>query len=108
MTIDVPDSEILKIICDAFDEAEHDDIEPSHNILSRLRSAGLLTGDIGKDWSWPIPCDVLLAPVTIIGRGVSLGTLVTALKQRERWIADGAVIPRLGRAALRGGKETGE
>ena len=34
----------------------------------------------------PLPCEVMIAPATILSRGVSFGTLVSALQLRQRLI----------------------
>lgn len=56
-------------------------------VASRLRDAPQVQDGEAKaaiDESTPLPCDVLVAPVTIIRKGVPLSTLLTALEQRQK------------------------
>ncbi len=56
-----------------------------------------------------LPCDVHLPPRTIIRKGCSIATLMTALAQRETWSDEdttllGRVDPRAGRVDPQAGR----
>lgn len=67
------------VICDSVEEIKR----LRARVAEQEQRIAELERDAFIDANWPLPCDVMVAPATVITRGCKLSTLVSCIRLRD-------------------------